>query len=151
MHVDLIGPYIKSIRQQQPGGTVIRKNSSITCMTMIDPATGWFNIFEIPMFDPDKVKIGNDENIDKPSASIIQLFNNKWLCRYPRPRKFVFDNGSEFKQDFTTFLKDFDIKHVLTSVKNPQPNSLVERVHKLILNMLVAKDPDNKVFNYIYP
>ena len=63
----------------------------------------------------------------------------------------MLDNGSEFKQDFTTFLKDFDSKQVLTLVKNPQPNSLVERVHKLILNMLVAKDPDNKVFNYIYP
>ena len=51
VHVDLIGPYSKSIRQQQPGGTFIRNNYSLTCMTMIDLATGWFDIVEIPTFD----------------------------------------------------------------------------------------------------
>ena len=45
VHVDLIGPYSNSIRQQHPGGTVIRKNASLTCMTMIDPFKGWFDIF----------------------------------------------------------------------------------------------------------
>ena len=48
-------------------------------------------------------------------------------------------------------LKDFDIKPVLTSIKNPQSNVRVERVHKVILNMLVTKDLDNRVFNYTYP
>ena len=38
VHVYLIVPYSKSIRQHQPGGTVILNNSSLTCMTMIDPA-----------------------------------------------------------------------------------------------------------------
>ena len=51
VHVDLIGPYINSIRQQHPGGILIRNNSNLTYMTMIDPATGWFNIVEIPTFD----------------------------------------------------------------------------------------------------
>ena len=46
---------------------------------------------------------------------------------------------------------DFSIKPVLTSVKNPQSNATVELVHQVILNMLVTKDIDNKVFNYIYP
>ena len=36
-------------------------------------------------------------------------------------------------------------------INNPQANALVEQVHQLIYNMLVAKDIDNKVFNYIYP
>ena len=44
VHVDLIGPYRKSIIQQQPGVTVILKNSSLACMTMIDLATDWFEI-----------------------------------------------------------------------------------------------------------
>ena len=79
------------------------------------------------------------------------MSNNIWICRYLYPRKVVFDNGSEFKRDFTPFLKDFDIKPVLTSVKNPQANTLVERLHQVILNMLSTKDLDNKVFNYIYP
>ena len=51
VHVDLIGPYRKSIIQHQPGGAVISNNASLTCMTMIYPATGWFDIVEIPRFD----------------------------------------------------------------------------------------------------
>ena len=94
--------------------------------------------------------LGNDEYIDKSYASVIRLFNKTWLCRYLRPSKVVFDNGYEFKRDFTPLLKDFDIKTVLTSVKNPQANAPVERVHQLIINMLVTKDIDNKVFDYIY-
>ena len=35
VHVDLIVPYRKSIRQHQTGGTVIRKNASLNCMEMI--------------------------------------------------------------------------------------------------------------------
>ena len=54
------------------------------------------------------------------------MFNNKWLCRYPHPRKVVFGNGSEFKRDFTPLLKEFDIKSVLIPVKKPQANVKVE-------------------------
>ena len=63
----------------------------------------------------------------------------------------MFDNGSEFKRKFTPLLKDFDIKLVLTSVNNPGANAPVERVHQLILNMIVTNDIDNKVFDYIDP
>ena len=42
VHVKLIDPYIKYIRQQQLGGAIIWKNVSLNCMKMIDPATGWF-------------------------------------------------------------------------------------------------------------
>ena len=73
------------------------------------------------------------------------------MCRYLHPRKFVFDNGSDFKRDFTSLLKEFDIKTVLMSVKNPQDNSPVEQVHQVILKILVTKDLDNKLFDYIDP
>ena len=63
--MDLIGPYSKSIRQQQPDSTVIRNNARLTCMPMIDLATGWFNIVDIPTFDLEEVTLGNDEYIDK--------------------------------------------------------------------------------------
>ena len=61
VHVYLIGKYSKSTRQQQPGGTVIRKNYRPTCMTMIDPASGWFEIFEITTFNLKEVMAGNDD------------------------------------------------------------------------------------------
>ena len=63
----------------------------------------------------------------------------------------MFDNGSYFKLYFTTLLNNFDIKPRLTKIRNPQDNTLVERVHQVILNMLVTKDFDNKVFKHIYP
>ena len=113
-------------------------------MTMIDPATGWFEIVNIPTFDLKEVALVNDEYIDKSSDRVSQMFNNTWLWRYPRPRKVVLDNGSELKRYFTPFLNDFDIKPVFTPVKNPQANSPVERAHQVILNMIVTKDLDKK-------
>ena len=76
-----------------------------------------------PYYDLDQIKVQNQEYIDKTSARISQLFNNMWLSRYPRPKQVVFDDGSEFKRDFILLLKDFDIKPVLTSIKNPQQAS----------------------------
>ena len=63
----------------------------------------------------------------------------------------MFENGSEFKRDFTPLLNDFDIKPVLTTIKNPQDNAPVERVNQVISNALVTKDIYNKVFDHIYP
>ena len=60
VNVYLIGPYSKSIREQHPGGAIIQKDDSLTCMTMIDPTTGWFEIVEIPTFDLHEVTSGND-------------------------------------------------------------------------------------------
>ena len=60
VHVDLIGTYSKSIIQQHPVGIIVLNNASLTCMTMIDPATGWFEIVKIPTFDLEEVTIGND-------------------------------------------------------------------------------------------
>ena len=125
----------------------MKKDDSLTCMTMIDPVTGWFEIVKIPTFDLDEVTAGNDEYIDKSSARVSHLFKNTWLCRYLHPLKVMFDNVSEFKQYFTPLLKDFRIKPVLISVKNPQANAMVEQVHQVILNMLVIKYLDNKVLD----
>ena len=43
----------------------------------------------------------------------------------------------------------FGIKPVLTKIKNPPANAPLERVHQVILNMLVTKYLNNKVFYYI--
>ena len=152
VHIDLvIGPYTKTVKQHQRGNTVKEIDLHLTCMTFIDPSTGWFEIAQVPYFDIDNVKIGDTEYIDKTSARISQLFNNTWLSRYPRPHRVVFDNGSEFKRDFVPLLKDFDVKPVLTSIKNPQSNAPVERVHQVLHNMIVTKDLDGRTFDYIDP
>ena len=63
----------------------------------------------------------------------------------------MFDNGYEFKRYLPTLLNDFSIKYVLTKNKNPQDNDQVENVHRVILNMLVTKGLDKKLFEYIDP
>ena len=82
----------------------------LTCMTFIDPATGWFEMAEVPYYDIDDSKKGNKQAIDKTSPRISLLFDKVWLSRYPRPSCVVFDNGSEFKKDFIPLLRDFAIK-----------------------------------------
>ena len=39
VHLYLIGPYSKSIRQQHTGGAIILNNYILACMTIIDPVT----------------------------------------------------------------------------------------------------------------
>ena len=42
VHVYLIGPYSKSIRQKHTGGAILYNNFSLTYMNIINPATDWF-------------------------------------------------------------------------------------------------------------
>ena len=81
VHVDMIGPYSKSIRQHQTGGAIIKNNVSLTCMKMINPYMGWSGIVKIPTYDLDKVTDGNVEYVDKSSSRLSQLFNITWLSR----------------------------------------------------------------------
>ena len=50
VNIDLIGSYDKSIKQHQPGGAIIWKDVRFTCKKIIDPATDWFKIVEVPWF-----------------------------------------------------------------------------------------------------
>ena len=70
---------------------------------MIDPATGWFEIVELPNMDVTYVRNGEEITnviIDKSSACVSRLFNKSWSCRYPRANYAIYDNGSEFKLHF---------------------------------------------------
>ena len=105
---------------------------------MIDPTTGWFEIAEVP-------------TNDVSSARISQIFNKTWLSRYPRPRKVVYDHGSEFKLNFKELILDYGIKPKSITAKNPQANAMVERVHQVVQNMLRVKDLSNHIFDYHDP
>ena len=100
---------------------------------MVDPATGWFEIKEVPYYSIDDVINNKDNYIDKSLARISQLFNQAWLSRYPGPSKVMFNNGSEFKIHFTRLLKDFDIKPRPTTVENPQATPLLKEFARLFM------------------
>ena len=126
--IDLIGPYTVTDRSGN--------DRILNAMTFVDPATGWFEITEIP---------------DKTSARISQIFNSTWLARYPRPRKVIFDNGNEFKKDFLPLLRDFSIKPTPTTIKNPQANAILERVHQVLGDMLRTKNLQQYDFDALDP
>ena len=151
VHIDLIGPYSVTAKQIQPGGSIKEVELTLTAMTMVDPATGWFEITEVPYYSIEDVKRDENQYIDKSSARISQLFEQAWLGRYPRPKQVIFDNGSEFKMHFVTLLKDFDIKPKPTTVENPQGNAPVERIHQVVHNMVKTKELDKFIFDYIDP
>jgi hypothetical protein len=134
--VDCIGPYTLKDKT----GTVIL---DFMCLTMIDPATGWFEVIELPCTEVQYVRKGKEiveVIIDKSSACISKLFNKQWLSRYPRPMYIVYDNGSEFKLHFRDLCDSYNIKRRPTTVKNPQANAILERVHGVFADMLRTSD-----------
>ena len=82
--IDLIGPY--KIRRKRKEDLICK------CVTMIDPATGWF---EIHQYD------------DKRAITIANIAEQEWLCRYPWPTQVTFDRGSEFMgEEFKRMLSE---------------------------------------------
>jgi transposase InsO family protein len=48
----------------------------------------------------------------------------------------MYDNGSEFKLHFRALCKTYGVKRKTTSIKNPQANAMLERIHAVFTNML---------------
>lgn len=110
--IDLIGPFGTNGEIQKYGYAV----------TIMDLATRWLEIAPIK---------------DKSSVTVALTFDRWWLCRYPRPTFCVHDQGKEFVgSEFQELLKSYGIESVRTTVKNPQANGTLERVHQVINNAL---------------
>ncbi len=89
--VDLIGPYTL---KGKDGSSI-----DFMCLTMINPATSWFEIVKLPpvaqnttvppVGKGNKVKFAKNTKVaepyfDKSSAQISNLVNKTWFSRYPR-------------------------------------------------------------------
>ena len=70
-----------------------------------------------------------EEILDKTSERIAWLVNKTWLSRYPRCRYIIYNNGSEFKLNFKYLCETNGIKRKPTTIKNPQANAILERLH----------------------
>jgi hypothetical protein len=62
------------------------------------------------------------------------------LCRYPWCRHLIYNNGSEFKLHFKYLCESYGIKRKPTTVKNPQVNGILERVHQVLGQMLCTAE-----------
>jgi hypothetical protein len=117
---------------------------------MIDPATSWSEIIELPnltksmapnMGKGKKVTFDDytkeaDTTFKKSSAQISDLVYKTWFSRYPCCQYLIHGNGSEFKLGFRAICDTYGIKRKPTSVKKPQANSKLERIHAVFTNML---------------
>ncbi len=115
-------------------------------------ASSWFKIVELPVVElsptsQSKIKAKThdktkDVYFDKSSSMISTLNNKTWFSRYPRCQHMIYENGSEFKLHFEALCDSCGIKHKPTSVKNPQANATLERVHQVIMMMLRTAEID---------
>ena len=111
--VDLIGPWKVKVR-----GKMVEFNA----LTCIDTAS---NLVEL-------IRVDN-----KTSAHVRNKFVQCWLSRYPRPIRCVHDKGGEFiGHEFQWLLEMFSVKDVQSTAKNPQSNSICERMHQTVGNVL---------------
>ena len=121
--IDLIGPYTVGDPKKKDFAT-------LHCLTMIDPATGWFEIAEIPSKSADEVAI------------VLEL---TWLTRYPWPTEVILDRGREFRAEVEKTLKDeYGLRRKLITTRNPQANAMVERAHQTIHNLIATQGIKNK-------
>ena len=118
---DLIGPYDIKIRG---------KKHQLWCVTMIDPATSWFEMKEIK---------------EKTAITIANVVEQVWLTRYPWPTEIVYDRGTEFMAEFTSMVEqDYGITPRPITTRNPQANAILERLHRTIGNMIRTFDFNNE-------
>jgi hypothetical protein len=121
--IDLIGPY-------KVGNAKKNDETTLHCLTMIDPVTGWFEIAEVPK---------------KSADVVINVLDQTWLVRYPRPAEIIMDRGREFAAEVQRELqREYGIIRKLITTRNPQANSMVERAHQTIGNMIATKNITGK-------
>ncbi|KAL7525960.1 hypothetical protein ACHAXR_004955, partial [Thalassiosira sp. AJA248-18] len=75
--------------------------------------------------------------VNGTASHIRSKFIQSWLSRYPRPMRCVHDQGGEFiGSEFQWLLNMFSVKDVSSTSKNPQSNSICERMHQTVGNIL---------------
>ena len=91
-------------------------------LTIIDVFTGWPEIIPIET---------------KEKQPIADLVEQEWLRRYPRPSRIIFDQGGEFDNHiFWGLCTKWFIRPVPITAKNPRANAIVERMHRVLGDML---------------
>ena len=112
--VDLVGPYTLTDAKH--------KEHRMWCVTMIDPATNWFEMKNIK---------------SKDAPTVANVVEQTWLTRYPWPSIIQYDRGSEFLAEFAEMVEDdYGIKRKPSTVRNPQSNAMIERIHQTIGNII---------------
>ena len=117
--MDGIGKWEFDVHIVLPQKTI---KKSIQAITMICEASLW----------PEVARISSNK-----AWHVAKVFDHTLLCRYPRPKAVIYDNEKEFVgEEFQELSESYNIKGVSTTVKNPQANGIVERIHLTLADML---------------
>ena len=73
---------------------------------------------------------------DHSSATVAAAVYDAWISRYPKPKKWTTDQGTENKGAFTAMLHRLGIPHITTAVFNPTANGACERLVGTLKRML---------------
>ena len=100
---------------------------------MIDPATGWFEMAQIP---------------NKTAAEIADITEKTWFTRYPFTQRILFDRSTKFMAEFAKMFHNYyGLKRKPITTSNPQSNAIIERIHQTIGNIIRTFDVSNIVNN----
>jgi hypothetical protein len=72
----------------------------------------------------------------------MNTFDDVWLSRYPRPEYIGFDNVGEYKNVFQELVNSYGIRKKNSTLFNPQPNGIIERVHLTLNDSLRTAEID---------
>ena len=94
----------------------------------VDPATG---LLEIVQYN------------GKKAATVSNLVQQIWLCRYTRPTIITYNSRNEFLgNSFKNNLikKKYGIKAKCVTTENPQAGSILEKNHRVMVNLVCTLD-----------
>ena len=79
---------------------------------MIDPATGQFEMAQIP---------------NKTAGEIADIYEKNWFTCYPLPQRIVFYLGTKLMDEFSKMCQNhYGLKSKTITARNSQSNSIIE-------------------------
>ena len=127
VNVDMMGP----LTVKTP-----TKTHQLLVLTMIDPATGWFEVASMK---------------NATAETAMTIMDDVWFSRYPRPQEIGFDNGSEYKSIFKEMVINYGLKRKPSLSWNPQSNGIIERVHQVLTDGLRTFELEKQELNETDP
>jgi hypothetical protein len=114
------------LAEENPGPCKIerkgKKDLMPWCLTVIDPATGWFEMEQIS---------------NKTAAEVADICERTWFTKHPLPQRITLDRSIEFMAEFAKMVKnDCGLKLEPITARNLQANAIVGRVHRTIGNII---------------
>ena len=82
---------------------------------------------------------------EKTADYIANWLEIQWLSGYPWPAEITIDRGTEFATEVSATLKsECGIRCKIITSRNPQANSIMERHHKTLHNMIRSAQMKDK-------